>query len=1341
MRTQDANERLPRWLRALPAAYLLVGLAWIVGSDVVLGLLLRHDLQALVYAGTLKGALFVILTAALLYIAIVNRRGPRTELAAAVAPLGRGKPLAAFLVVGLGIATAGYVVYLFEVTGLRDRSEEQLLVTAESTASEIELWREGRARALQQLAASPFTGPSLVEWRRNQSETLGNLLEERLTAVRLSNEFAGVAFTSLEGDLLMANGQPIDLSLPSIRAALANSVASDRVIELQTAASAAGRRRDEQIVYIVPLKSDRTPGGSAANVLVAQAGLEIPLRLSERNASSTFRTLRTILLRQDPQSAAHMDAVPLDGSPGEKNALASNDSGDGLATHAVTRERVIFEAVDAGHRRVLAASHRVADSPYFAVASIELDEIREQMLRVMLLIGGMSALGFLAAGVLVLPWWHVERMRSKGQLQEAHSRADELATRLDLVTRHANDVILLLDEDGRILDANDRALELYGCTREELLARSFVDLWPDIPAERQSARAQFEIVCRDGSLMFEATQQRKDGTTMPVEASSRCVTLNGQRFVQSIVRDISQRREAELRLRESEAQYRLLFQSNPHPMWVYDPQSLRFLAVNDAAIIQYGYGEHEFLAMTIADIRPSEDLPRLQADVRRHAGDVLQHAGVWRHRRKDGSIISVEIVSHSLQFAGRAARLVLATDVTARMMAEASLRASEERYRHLFEHASDGVLVLSSDNEIIDVNAEMEMLTGYTRDQLRGITLEQLLDAREHARLAQVTARLRSGVLPSPTTWLHRRRNGSTFNGEVRVRVLPGGSLLATVRDLTEILAARRRIERQRDLYDLLSQCNQAIVQTEDKPSLFNELCRLAVERGHFVFACVYEVGAGGVVVPTARYGDDHGYLPDALPGNEALRSRRPAVFNDFGSDSRFSEQREGESSRGIQAVAAFPFSEHGGATAALALYGSERGYFDPEICATLEEIAADVSHALDTLHTRRELEENRLLLQSIINASDAEIYAFDTEGRTILTNEAFARALGASRAALIGRTRDEMMPPDIARAHVANDQRVICSGRPLVVEERSIESGIERIYLAAKAPLRDVEGRIYAVGGISTDITELRRVQRQLADANVRLEEKVEERTREAVAARGRAEAADRAKSLFLSSMSHELRSPLHSIIGFTSVLLEGLEGDLTPVQQEHLRVVADASQHLLAIINDLLDVSRIESGAVLLASHPVAVREMLRRVMQRFRLQAESKGLELILEEDVGERVIIGDERRIEQVVSNLVSNGIKYTSQGRVLVRCGSGDSNLRIDVVDTGSGIALRDQSRLFRYFSQVAPASGRLNEGTGLGLAIARGLAEVMGGEVSLESEPGRGSTFTFILPARTDEAA
>jgi two-component system, sensor histidine kinase len=198
--------------------------------------------------------------------------------------------------------------------------------------------------------------------------------------------------------------------------------------------------------------------------------------------------------------------------------------------------------------------------------------------------------------------------------------------------------------------------------------------------------------------------------------------------------------------------------------------------------------------------------------------------------------------------------------------------------------------------------------------------------------------------------------------------------------------------------------------------------------------------------------------------------------------------------------------------------------------------------------------------------------------------------------------------------------------------------------------------------------------------------------------------------------------------------VLLEGLEGELTAVQHEHLRVVSDASQHLLSIINDLLDISRIEAGAIVLDVKPLALHRLLCRVMQRFALQAQSKGLEFRLEAGEAGLSLIGDERRIEQIVSNFVSNGIKYTATGAVVVSCRAQHGQLWIDVTDTGPGISAEDQPRLFQRFSQLSPAKGMLTEGAGLGLAIAAGLAEAMGGAVRVSSEPGKGSVFSLELP-------
>lgn len=1336
----------PVWLKSLPLVYLLTGLAWILGSDLAVGLFYRDDLSALIYAGTLKGALFVILTAVLLYVLLAVRGTHFSAGKDALDPFELRKPIVAFALVGFGIASVGYVVYRLEENGIHGRARRQLELSAAAAAEGVAVAHERRVRAMQHLSGTPFTARDIKEWRTDRPALLVSLLRERLEVIRSSQGYSSVTALESDGRTLLAAGGALWVT-PELRRAIADATASTGVIASWTILDGPGGERRPVADLVVALRERPDKDAPVVAVVVARAEVRWPDGTAPAAPGSSPSALT--LARADGDRVLFM--IPDQGSQAVRfQAMPRHDTAL-YAARGLLGGGAAYLARDRTGRAVMAASHPVRSTPWFVVASSSMQAIGQQLRRLALLIASMTGLGFVATAAMVLPWWRSVRAGTRTLVKDAESRAEEVATRLGWVTRHANDAILLIGQDGGILDANEKAEQLYGYTREELLSLDVFRLRVDSPVELATARRQFETVKQGGSLLFEATHVRKDGGTLPVEVSSRHVVLGDLGYVQSIVRDISDRRLAESRLRESEAQYRLMFRANPHPMWVYDVETLRFLAVNDAAVEHYGYSESEFLCRTIADIRPAADRERLTDHVQLHADDILQLSGAWQHLRKDGSIIDVEITSHRIDFAGRRARLVMSSDVTDRLRAERQVRTSEERYRSLFENASDGVLVIGVDRRILAANAEYQSMLGYPLDELLGIDMVLLLDASEYARLDAAAEDSRHGRLPGPTTWLHRRKDGSGFVGEVRMRLLPGGDLLVTVRDLTEIIAAHRRLERQRDLYDLLSQCNQCIAKVDNRQALLGSIARLAVERGGFQFAWIGEIDASGEIVPTAQYGDDRGYvatlrfsLDPTGPGGTgptslAMREGRPVIANDFLNDPKTVCWHERARRAGVAASGAFPIFQGGKVTAALMLYAGEAGFFDAEICATLEEMIADVSYALDALRAHREVEDGRLLLQSLINASDSPVFAFDLEGRAILMNDACARAMNDTPANLVGQRRDRVLAAETARAHEINDRCVAESGEHLVIEERNVEAGVERIYLSVKYPLRDADGHIYAVGGIATDITEMRRMQQELADSNQLLEQKVIERTRQALDACAKAEAADQAKTRFLSSVSHELRSPLNSIIGFTSVLLEGMDGELTPSQQEHLQIVSDASSHLLAIINDLLDMSKIESGAITPEPRPFVVNRLLARVVQRFKVLAEKNQLVLHLDGPHHEVRIDGDERRIEQILSNLVSNAIKYTPSGSVTVSFDCTDGRLRIAVSDTGPGIAAEDRSRLFKRFSQLRPARGALVEGTGLGLAISAGLAEAMGGEITLQSEPGAGSTFSLLLPVEIAE--
>ena len=246
-----------------------------------------------------------------------------------------------------------------------------------------------------------------------------------------------------------------------------------------------------------------------------------------------------------------------------------------------------------------------------------------------------------------------------------------------------------------------------------------------------------------------------------------------------------------------------------------------------------------------------------------------------------------------------------------------------------------------------------------------------------------------------------------------------------------------------------------------------------------------------------------------------------------------------------------------------------------------------------------------------------------------------------------------------------------------------------------------------------------LRRTVRQrakLAEANVRIAE------------------ANQAKSTFLANMSHELRTPLNAIIGFADVLGTRMFGELNEKQAEYARDIVGAGRHLLSLINDILDLSKVEAGRMTLEPVTFSVRDTLADGVTMIRERAGAHRIALDVEVPPGVDLITADERKVRQVVFNLLSNAVKFTpDDGRITVRVARDDREVRVAVADTGVGIAPADQARVFDEFAQTKDGEQQ-SEGTGLGLTVAKRLVELHGGRIWVESQPGKGSTFTFALP-------
>jgi signal transduction histidine kinase len=247
--------------------------------------------------------------------------------------------------------------------------------------------------------------------------------------------------------------------------------------------------------------------------------------------------------------------------------------------------------------------------------------------------------------------------------------------------------------------------------------------------------------------------------------------------------------------------------------------------------------------------------------------------------------------------------------------------------------------------------------------------------------------------------------------------------------------------------------------------------------------------------------------------------------------------------------------------------------------------------------------------------------------------------------------------------------------------------------------------------------------------------------RTLELERAKDAAEHSDRVKTVFLSTVSHELRTPLNTILGFTDVLLQGLSGPLTADQQRQLRLVRDSSMHLRSLIEDVLDISRIEAGQVGLEFGDVNLYEVVSRRVEAFGPEYARKGLQLRVQVEGVLPFIRSDRKRTAQIVDNLLSNALKFTDSGDVTVQLRNLPDRLEMQVIDTGIGVPASAHENLFNPFTQVVRPGGRIREGTGLGLALSRNLARALGGDITFASEVGRGSRFALWLPLVTHEYA
>ncbi len=402
--------------------------------------------------------------------------------------------------------------------------------------------------------------------------------------------------------------------------------------------------------------------------------------------------------------------------------------------------------------------------------------------------------------------------------------------------------------------------------------------------------------------------------------------------------------------------------------------------------------------------------------------------------------------------------------------------------------------------------------------------------------------------------------------------------------------------------------------------------------------------------------------------------------------------------------------------------------------------IALDITNRKQAEAALREVEER---LQVVVENLREGLIIADPDGNFLHWNPAALRILGFDDAEEGRRLQREFYKhfeiATLEGAPLALDAWPLARVRRgdtlenYEVRVRRRDSNWERLLSYSGTLVRYADGHRLVFLTLA-DITERKHAELMLRESNEQLEQKVEARTMELKNALVRAEAADRLKSAFLATMSHELRTPLNSIIGFTGIVLQELAGPLTPEQSKQLGMVRGSARHLLALINDVLDLSKIEAGQLEVRNEPFELPDAIERVVASVRPMAEKKGLALRVVTDPALHVMVSDQRRVEQILLNLLNNAIKFTNSGTVSLEVNAQDTAVRFRVADTGIGIKASDLTELFQPFRQIDTGLSRQHEGTGLGLSICRRLCDLLGGSIEASSTWAQGSVFTVVLP-------
>ncbi len=854
---------------------------------------------------------------------------------------------------------------------------------------------------------------------------------------------------------------------------------------------------------------------------------------------------------------------------------------------------------------------------------------------------------------------------------------------------------------------------------------------------------------QDGQSVKKEIQSSKDNRWYSI-VNSPIFRPDGKISKQVMIQDITESKQAELALRESETKFRVLAQSSPMAVFIY--QGDRIVYANPATEVLSGYHIDELLQMNFFDFIHEDFLPLVKEGgvLGQQEEDVLDRYE-FKVVTKGGIVKWVDYSGTVIEYEGKGAALGTAYEITERKAAEVALRKSEERYRSLIELAVDGIVIGDSDGRITDVNQRFLEMGHFRKDQIVGKFIGELFE--KHVLDSEP---LRFDLLNKGLTVVRERefkiKKNQRIIVEMHSKKMPDGTYQAFFRDITDRKESERQLgEQKRFLETLVGNLPGIVYRCRNDRDWTMEFisgrCQDLTGYPASDFVRNKKRTFNSIILEEHRERLWKKWQ-DALAKHEVFVDEYVIISAD-GSHKWVYEQGAGiyDKQGQLEALEGFIMDITDRKEAEDLLMKSQ---FNFKMLAAYNQILSRAALVFSQAETMEELENMVVTYYQQLTGAVISVLMLYDPGMKVLFLKHFIASEKIQQTIINVFGEEEFVLPQMPMTEEAI-QRILQVG---VKKTDSIEevtmgafssdflSYIQKTASVKEVLLTVLHRQKNLIGTITGFITETSSIPEEILKTYAQLAGFAILRKRtesELIIAKERAEMSDKMKSSFLANISHEVRTPMNAIMGFAELLERP---NITKDDRlKYSEIITNAGNQLLNIIDDLIDLAKIESGQMRINLRKFDINLLMKNLKEMMQHRFDKKGLDLILDikNSGSEMVIESDELRVRQILTNLLDNACKYTHSGEVIFGYEKKKTMMRFFVKDTGMGISPEDAKRIFERFVRVDETHAGEFSGKGLGLSISKSLAEMLGGQIHLESALHKGTMFYLDIPLKSVE--